>query len=170
MSSVEPGQSEGRVASLHLHPPHAGEPMVGTLFLDVVQEKGIVGNRRYFDRNRPDGAPSNRQISLIEREQISEHAATLGLQNIQPGLVRSNVETIGINLVALVGQTIAIGEAVLLITCARTPCSKMDLICQSLRALMEENRQGVLARVLRSGRISVGDSIRLAALNDLKMG
>ena len=44
----------------------------------------------------------------------------------------------------------------------RDPCEKMDAICRGLRDLMMENRQGVLAQVIRSGRIKIGDSIRLA--------
>ena len=48
--------------------------------------------------------PIRRQISLIEREQIAEHAAALGLQSIPAGGVRSNIETFGINLIAVVGR------------------------------------------------------------------
>jgi MOSC domain-containing protein YiiM len=35
----------------------------------------------------------------------------------------------------------------------------MDAICQGLRARMMDQRQGVLAEVVRSGRVSVGDAI-----------
>jgi MOSC domain-containing protein YiiM len=37
----------------------------------------------------------------------------------------------------------------------------MDAICQGLRELMMNNRQGVLAQVIRSGKIQVGDRIRV---------
>jgi MOSC domain-containing protein YiiM len=37
----------------------------------------------------------------------------------------------------------------------------MDRICQGLRELMKDNRVGVIAEVVRSGKIRVGDSILL---------
>jgi len=40
----------------------------------------------------------------------------------------------------------------------------MDAVCVGLRALMENNHQGVLAQVVKSGRIEVGDTIRLAKI------
>jgi MOSC domain-containing protein YiiM len=38
----------------------------------------------------------------------------------------------------------------------------MDELCQGLRELMEDGRQGVLAQVVRSGTVRIGDAIRLA--------
>jgi MOSC domain-containing protein YiiM len=99
-------------------------------------------------------------VTLIEREQIAEHAAALGLQSIPAGAVRSNIETAGINLIALLGRQVEIGEAVLLPYAPRDPCAKMDAICQGLRQRMMDQRQGVVAEVVRSGKIRVGDSIR----------
>jgi len=80
--------------------------------------------------------------------------------------VRANIETSDINLAALVGQQIQIGEAVLFIDAPRDPCAKMDAICQGLRDLMMDNRQGVLAQVIRSGRIKIGDPITAAKISE----
>ena len=52
-------------------------------------------------------------MTLIEREQIAEHAAALGLPSIPPGAVRSNIETTGIKLISLLGREVEIGGAVL---------------------------------------------------------
>jgi MOSC domain-containing protein YiiM len=162
--------SSGRVASLHLHPREPGEPLTPVQSIEAIAAKGISGEPRYFGRmSRDSGKPSRRQLSLIEREQIAEHAAALGLQKIAPGAVRSNIETEGIDLVSLVGNEIEIGEAVILLYAPRDPCAKMDAICQGLRELMTNNRQGVMAEVVRSGKIRVGDMIRVrkAALSAL---
>ena len=157
-------QPEGRVASLHLHPAISGTALESVEVVEFVQAKGITGDSRYFGRvSRTTGEPSHRQVTLMEREQIAEHATALGMQAIPAGAVRSNVETTGINLVALVGREIAIGEAVLFVVAPRDPCEKMDAICQGLRERMLNNRQGVLAEVRRSGKVRVGDSIRLLA-------
>lgn len=151
---------KGRVVSLHLHPAQAGEPLRTVEQIEVVEQKGIRGNGRYFGRNsRSTGQPSKRQVTLIEREQISEHATTLGLETIAPGAVRSNIETLGVNLIELIGREVRVGEATLLFYEARLPCEKMDRLCEGLRGLMENNKQGVLAQVIRGGVIRLGDKI-----------
>jgi MOSC domain-containing protein YiiM len=150
----------GRVASLHLHPPEPGNPLQAVEAVELVGGKGIHSDTRYFGRlSSHTGEPTRRQVTLIEREQIAEHAAALGLPSIPPGAVRSNIETTGINLIALLGREVEIGTAVLFLHSPRDPCAKMDAICQGLRARMMHSRQGVLAEVLRSGTIRVGDAI-----------
>ena len=150
----------GRVASLHLHPTEPGAPLQTIDAVELVAARGIQGDTRYFGRlSCLTGQPTHRQVSLIEREQIAEHAATLGLPAIPSGAVRSNIETTGINLISLLGREVEIGSAVLLLHSPRDPCAKMDAICQGLRALMMDSRQGVLAEVVRSGTIRVGDTI-----------
>ena len=155
---------EGRVASLHLHPAGPGAPLQSVEEVDLIEAKGIQRDTRYFGRvSRETGKPARRQVTLMEREQIAEHAAVLGLATIPSGAVRSNVETSGIDLIALVGKEVAIGEAVLFLYAPRDPCEKMNAICQGLRELMLNNRQGVLAEVRRSGKVRVGDSIRVVS-------
>ena len=150
----------GRVASLHLHPAEPGTPPQAVDVVELVAARGIPGDNRYFSRlSRLTGQPTHRQVSLIERELIAEHAATLGLPAIPPGAVRSNIETTGINLISLLGREVEIGSAVLLLHSPRDPCAKMDAICQGLRARMMNQRQGVLAEVVRGGKVCVGDAI-----------
>jgi MOSC domain-containing protein YiiM len=151
----------GRVASLHLHPAEPGTALQTVEVVELVADRGIQGDTRYFGRlSSHTGQPTRRQVTLIEREQIAEHAAALGLPSIAPGAVRSNIETTGINLISLLGRAVEIGSAVLLLHSPRDPCAKMDAICQGLRARMMHSGQGVLAQVLRSGTIRVGDPIR----------
>jgi len=150
----------GIVASLHLHPQVAGEALqaVNEVFAEAGQ--GLAGDWRVFGRKNQKGEPSRRQVSLIAREEIARHAAALGLAEIPPGAVRSNVETAGIDLASFLGRQMEIGEAVVLFYEARKPCWKMERIAPGLQAMMSEGRQGVLAEVIRSGRIRAGDAIR----------
>src|ERR1041385_5783329 len=150
----------GSVASLHLHPENAGDPLRSVEAIELVAGKGIRGNPRKFGVMK-EGQPTRRQITLIEREQIAEHAAALGLQSIPPGAVRANIETLGIELGALIGCEVQIGEAILHAYAPRTPCAKMDAVCAGLRELMGNSRQGVLAEVIRSGKIRVEDRISI---------
>src|SRR5688572_5576064 len=149
------------VVSLHIHPGKSGSEMLSVEEIDLEAEMGIVQDKRYFGRRSFSGAPSKRQVSLIEREQIAEHAATLGVDEFPPGVVRSNIETEGIELVPLAGREVRIGTAVLRIESPREPCEKMDRIAQGLRELMDHGKQGVLAQVMASGKIRVGDAITL---------
>ncbi|HZM03843.1 MAG TPA: MOSC domain-containing protein [Candidatus Saccharimonadales bacterium] len=149
----------GQVVSLHLHPAVAGEPLHTVREIFAEAGRGIVGNGRKFGHKDRRGQPSRRQVSLIGREQIAEHAGTLGLGEIPPGAVRSNIETAGVDLLALVGQKVKLGGALLYFYEPRTPCYKMDLIAPGLRELMANGRQGVLAQIIESGNISVGDAI-----------
>jgi MOSC domain-containing protein YiiM len=157
----------GRVASLHVHPAKAGDALQTVELIHLVVDKGIVEDARYFDRcHRASGRPNRRQVSLIGREQIAEHAAILALQTIAPGIVRANIETTGIDLQRLVGREVEVGEAVLFLYEPRQPCHKMDLICPGLRELMSNSRQGVMAQVVQSGIVRAGDMIRARASSE----
>src|SRR5712671_4865799 len=122
----------GYVASLHIHPPVAGQPLIEVPEFNLVAEKGITEDKRYFARVNY-GQPAKRQVTLIEREMIEQHAGALGT-DFDPGQVRSNIETTGIDLISLIGQEVQIGEAVLSFVEPRTPCHKMDALAEGLRA------------------------------------
>jgi|SRR5437899_9219113 len=156
--------STGRVASLHVHPAESEAAMLSLESITLVAGKGIVEDVRYFDRKNRNGEPRRRQVTLIEREQIGEHAAVLGLTSILAGRVRSNIETDGISLIDCIGKQLQIGEAILFIYDARTPCAKMDAVVPGLRELMKNSRQGVLAQVISSGTVRVGDAIEVCRL------
>jgi MOSC domain-containing protein YiiM len=144
--------SNGIVASLHVHPVKAGEPLLAIESLNLVEGKGVLEDTRFLGRTR-------RQVTLIEREQLARHADVLGIGEIAPGAARANIETTGMDLQRFIGHRLRIGETVLHVYAPRTPCHKMDRICQGLRELMENGKQGVLAMVVKSGCIKVGDQI-----------
>jgi len=153
------GSQVGKVASLHLHPAISGDPLQSVNEIRAEAGKGIAGDARMFGRKDRKGEPSRRQISLMAREQIAQHAAALGLPAIAPGAVRANIETAEVDLILLIGQLVKVGGAVLFFYEPRTPCGKMDLVAPGLRELMAHGRQGVMAQVVISGDIRVGDAI-----------
>jgi MOSC domain-containing protein YiiM len=152
----------GQVASLHLHPKISGEPLIDVKEIQAVEGKGILGEPRFFERKSRSGEPSRRNITLIEREQLDQHAAGFGIE-ISPGTIRSNIETIGVDLKALVNQTVQVGDATLFIYEPRTGCAKMDEIREGLREASGGGRLGVIAQVVKSGKIRVGDAISIRA-------
>ena len=152
--------THGKVTSLHLHPAEPGSTMISVDAIVLVANKGIRGNWRMFARlSSRTGEPTMRQVSLIERELIVEHAEALGHPGFASGDVRSNIETKGINLMELGGRQVRIGSALLFIYEPRTPCHKMEKLAQGLRERMENGRQGVMAQVVETGEIRVGDDI-----------
>jgi MOSC domain-containing protein YiiM len=152
------------VVSLHIHGDESGGPMATCDTLHLVAGLGIEEDRRYFaKKSRMTGQPRRRQVTLIDRETIAEHAATLGLPALAPGRVKSNIETLGVPLIDWLGRDVCVGTAVVRFYEPRTPCRQMDAICTGLRALMENNRQGVIAEVLQSGVVRVGDVVRLSS-------
>ena len=160
MSAPPSSTSTARVASLHLHPAEPGRPLQSVEAIEAVAGKGILGEPRYFGKiSSHTGGPSRRQLSLIEREQLAGHAVALGLPSLAPGAVRANVETLDVNLIQLLGQKVQIGQAILFLYEPRRPCEKMDAVCAGLRERMQNNRQGVLVEIIRTGTIRVGDTI-----------
>jgi MOSC domain-containing protein YiiM len=95
---------------------------------------------------------SKRQVLLVDRE-------TLEAMDLQPGIIRENITTDGLNVNSLqLGQQLRIGEARLEVSMACTPCDLMETIRPGLRKELW-GRRGMLCRVLQGGVIRRGDSI-----------
>jgi MOSC domain-containing protein YiiM len=78
---------------------------------------------------------------------------------VEPGTVRENFTVRGADVMAWpVGQRLGIGEAEFEVTMVCDPCELMDVIRPGLQAEIDGKR-GMLARVLKTGRVAVGDSI-----------
>ena len=99
---------------------------------------------------RPGG---KRQVLLVDRE-------TLEAMELQPGILRENITTDGLNVNGLsVGQRLRIGKTVRLeVGLVCTPCDQMERIRPGLRKELW-GRRGMLCRVLEGGVIRPGDAI-----------
>jgi MOSC domain-containing protein YiiM len=98
---------------------------------------------------RPGG---KRQVLLVDRE-------TLEAMDLQPGIIRENITTDGLNVNSLpIGQLLRIGEARLEVSAVCTPCDQMEAIRPGLRKELW-GRRGMLCRVLDGGVIRRGDLI-----------
>jgi len=127
--------------------PKRKAPMVPAASLKLLEGLGIEGDHHVKPR-------SSRQVLLM----AEENCDAFGLA---PGEVRENVVTRGLDLQALpAGTRLEIGGAALEITKDCEPCSFIEGLRPGLRATMV-GRRGMLARVIRSGEIRVGDAIVL---------
>jgi MOSC domain-containing protein YiiM len=97
-----------------------------------------------------------RQVLLVDKE-------TLDAMGLQPGIIRENITTSGLNVNGLTsGERLRVGEALLEVSVVCTPCDQLEKIRPGLRRELY-GRRGMLCRVIEGGIIRSGDSIvRLA--------
>ena len=114
--------------------------------------RGLVGDR--YAR-----LGGERQVTLIEAEALAAIASHLGLAEVAPELVRRNLVTQGVNLLALKERQFRIGEAVLETSGECHPCSRMEenLGVGGYNAV--RGLGGITARVVSGGLIRLGDPI-----------
>jgi MOSC domain-containing protein YiiM len=117
---------------------------------------GLVGDRWTPSR----GGQGTRQVTLVQAEHLPVIAALAGLPDVDPAVLRRNLVVAGINLTALAGQRIEVGGAVLELTGPCSPCSKMEAALGPGGYNALRGHGGWNARVLRSGRLAVGDEVR----------
>jgi MOSC domain-containing protein YiiM len=97
---------------------------------------------------------SKRQVLLVDTETLAEFG-------LEPGIVRENITTVGLDVANLkLEQRLAMGGAVLEVTIPCEPCHQMDEIRMGLQEALKD-RRGVLCRVIEGGRISRGDEIEI---------
>lgn len=140
------GSQSGTITSLQICTVHRA-PMQQKESLRAIADLGLEG-----DLHAKQG--SARQVLFMDEETL----ATFGLS---AGRVRENITTRGIELKTLAaGTRLRVGGAVLEITKSCTPCEFIEDIRPGLRAEMEGQR-GMLARVVESGEMRVGDVIEV---------
>lgn len=118
------------------------------------QDYGLVGDAHA-------DCCTHRQVSLLAIESIDK-MRKLGF-DVGPGVFAENLTTTGVELAALpVGTEIAVGTGVLLeVTQIGKECHRGCAIYQEIgKCIMP--KEGIFARVLRSGRVRAGDPIRIA--------
>jgi MOSC domain-containing protein YiiM len=88
----------------------------------------------------------------------AEHLRTVG---VEPGAIRENLTVEGDDVGRWpLGQRVAIGEAEFEIAMVCEGCERMDQLRPGLREELK-GRRGMLARVVKSGDVTVGDEVRL---------
>jgi len=98
--------------------------------------------------------PPRREVLFASLEHLESVA-------VEPGAIRENLTVEGADVQTWpVGQRLRVGEALFEITMVCDPCQRMDDLRQGLRAELDDKR-GMLARVVESGEVAVGDEIEL---------
>jgi MOSC domain-containing protein YiiM len=88
-------------------------------------------------------------------------AEDLDALGVEPGAVKENFTVRGADVMRWpIGQRLVIGDAEFEISMICDPCENMEKIRPGLQAELE-GRRGMLARVLKTGDVTVGDPITL---------
>jgi MOSC domain-containing protein YiiM len=120
----------------------------------LVAGHGVVGDRYESSRNGP------RQVTLIASEDIAAITAFLGLPEIATELLRRNIVTRGINLVALKDGRFRVGAALLEGSGDCAPCSRMEKTFGPGGYNAVRGHGGITARVI--GIVHLGDPVERA--------
>lgn len=97
-------------------------------------------------------AGSKRQVYLVDE-------ATLTEVELRPGDLNENLTIRDLDVNALKpGQHVRVGGALLEITGPCTVCGELEQLRPGLKELLR-NRRGVLARVLETGQVRLGDPL-----------
>lgn len=139
---------QGQIASINIS-RHRGEPKTPVSEINLVAGHGLGGDAH---------AGSARQVSMLATESVSRAAAT-GIE-LKPGDFGENISTLGLDLSAAhIGQRLQIGGNIVL------QVSEVGKICHNPCSIGKKlgdcimPREGVFAKVLRGGKINIGDPI-----------
>ena len=138
---------EGSIVSVQIA-AQSRQPMRSLEQAQAVSDFGLEGDRKA-------SKGSARQVLFMDGETLDEF-------HLQPGDVRENVTTSGLDLRAIQpGNVLFVGpEATFEVTGLCDPCQRMDEIRQGLRQELA-GRRGLLTTVINSGPIQPGDSVRV---------
>lgn len=103
--------------------------------------------------------PGKRALTLFQHEHLAAVGAYLGRGPVAPEALRRNVGVAGVNLCALRGTRLRIGDAIVEITGPCAPCSRMEEALGRGGYNALRGHGGWCARVVAAGWIRRGDRV-----------
>ncbi len=133
---------------LHLfRAPKRRAPMEELETAHVLENVGFEG----CAHARPNGT---RQVLLVDAETLRKMA-------LEPGSIRENITTEGLDVNALrLGEKVRVGEVQLVVSAVCEPCQQMEELRPGLQEAILGQR-GMLCKVLSGGSLRPGDEIRI---------
>lgn len=142
----------------------AGEAMQAVDAVNCLAGRGLEGDRYAEGRGhwiKTDGC----EVTLITLDDLNVAHQRSGLAFDQ-GQHRRNLVVHGIPLAAFQRHRVRIGEALFDFHRLRPPCAYLDRVAQSGAAKALSKRAGIGLHVIGSGRIRVGDPVRVIVPED----
>lgn len=139
----------GRIEWVGLRPDRRTEiDAVNTVTLTT---DGLSGDR---------GRAGKRAVTLIQLAHLAAIGSYLGQRPVAPDILRRNLVVSGINLAALKGREVQVGEAILRFTVICAPCSRMEEALGKGGYSAVRGHGGWCAEVVRPGRLKLGDAVQ----------
>jgi MOSC domain-containing protein YiiM len=109
--------------------------------------------------DRYGNAGGARQLTLIAAESLAAIASHLGVAAVAPQAMRRNVVVRGINLVALKGRRVRIGDAIVEVSGECHPCSRIEASLGTGGYNAARGLGGITARIVEGGTVRIGDRV-----------
>lgn len=153
----------GKVTAIYISPA-AAAPVQSLPEACLEAGKGIVGDRYYAECgtfSKKLGDSPAREVTLVETEQIEKFNHATGML-LEPGDLRRNIVTSGLDLNALVGMQFTIGDVILQGIRLCEPCEHIaQLVAPEILSGML-HKAGLRAGIVRGGIICPGDTVRVS--------
>ncbi len=150
---------QGELLYIHTSPA-AGLNMESHKSASLISGSGIEGDRYQRGTGKYSEIRDIREVTLIEIETLEalkrDHNITLKVDEH-----RRNLTTRDVPLNHLVGKRFRVGEVVLLGGRLNTPCRYLNLVTKKDVCGLLEHRSGLNCSVLKSGTVTVGDTIQI---------
>jgi MOSC domain-containing protein YiiM len=145
----------GRVTGIFIA-AGSGEPIATRSEVKAVAGRGLEGDRNFY--GDADGHDPADEITLIAAEGLERALAEHGL-DLDPGEHRRQVVVEGVDLLALVGGTVRVGEVEVAVVADNPGCGYLqDLVGKPvLRGLRRHG--GVRGQIVTGGILRVGDPV-----------
>lgn len=135
----------GRIDWIGLRPVRLADPIsVETAHLG---ESGLEGDH---------ARPGKRALSLIQAEHLPVIAALAHIGAVAPETLRRNLVISGLNLSALRGKRLRLGEAVVELTTPCAPCSRMEAALGPGGYTAMRGHGGWCAKIITPGPLCIG--------------
>jgi MOSC domain-containing protein YiiM len=144
---------QGRVEWIGVRPERRA-PMIVVDSVEARAGRGLTGDRF------AGGPSSKRQVTLIQAEHLAVIAQLLGIQQVDPAVLRRNIVVSGINLLALNGCEFSIGDVVLEGSGPCHPCSRVEESFGVGGYNAVRGHGGITARVVSGGIVRTHDAVR----------
>ncbi|GAA6159433.1 MOSC domain-containing protein [Ruegeria sp. HU-ET01832] len=139
----------GRLEWIGLRPDRRAE--VQPVDTVLISADGLEGDR---------ARAGKRAVTLIQQEHLVAIGSYLGRGLVAPEILRRNLVVSGINLAALKGREVQVGEAILRFTVICAPCSRMEEAFGKGGYSAVRGHGGWCAEVVKPGRVVLGDVVQ----------
>lgn len=135
--------------------PERKKPLKELKEVEVTKDGGLLGDHFAGKFSK------KRQVTLIQKEHLDAVSSMMGMEMLDPGLLRRNLVISGINLFALKDQKFSIGEVIFEGTGYCHPCTRMEENLGPGGYNAMRGHGGITAHVIQGGTIHISDEVKL---------